>query len=147
VITDRYTDSSLAYQGAGRGLPTADIARLNSWATDGRAPDLTVLLDIDPEIGLRRRARSADRLEAEPVDFHRRVRAGFLDLAHATPDRYLVIDANLPFDEIGQRIKDRVREILPDPVPRATEANTGSFPAIPDHAPNVEPWSVGDSLR
>lgn len=144
VITDRYIDSSLAYQGAGRGLPSEDIARLNSWATEGRAPDLTVLLDIDPEMGLRRRARSADRLEAEPVDFHRRVRAGFLDLAHAEPDRYLVLDANLPFDEIGQRIKDRVREILPDPVPRATEANTGSFPAIPDV---VEPWSVGDSLR
>ena len=144
VITDRYIDSSLAYQGAGRGLPSEDIARLNSWATEGRAPDLTVLLDIDPEMGLRRRARSADRLEAEPVDFHRRVRAGFLDLAHAAPDRYLVLDANLPFDEIGQRIKDRVREILPDPVPRATEANTGSFPAIPDV---VEPWSVGDSLR
>ena len=147
VITDRYTDSSLAYQGAGRGLPTADIARLNSWATDGRAPDLTVLLDIDPETGLRRRARSADRLEAEPVDFHRRVRTGFLDLAHATPDRYLVIDANLPSDEIGQRIKDRIREILPDPVPRAAEANTGSFPAILDHAPDVERWSVGDGLR
>ena len=144
VITDRYIDSSLAYQGAGRGLPSEDIARLNSWATEGRAPDLTVLLDIDPEMGLRRRARSADRLEAEPVDFHRRVRAGFLDLAHAAPDRYLVLDANLPFDEIGQRIKDRVREILPDPVPRATEANTGSFPAISDV---VEPWSVGDSLR
>ena len=144
VITDRYIDSSLAYQGAGRGLPSEDIARLNSWATEGRAPDLTVLLDIDPEMGLRRRARSADRLEAEPVDFHRRVRAGFLDLAHAEPDRYLVLDANLPFDEIGQRIKDRVREILPDPVPRATEANTGSFPAISDV---VEPWSVGDSLR
>jgi dTMP kinase len=144
VITDRYIDSSLAYQGAGRGLPSADIARLNSWATDGRAPDLTILLDIDPEMGLRRRARSADRLEAEPVEFHRRVRAGFLDLAHATPDRYLVINANLPSGEIGQRIRDRVREILPDPVPRATEANTGSFPAIPDV---VEPWSVGDSLR
>jgi dTMP kinase len=147
VITDRYTDSSLAYQGAGRGLPTADIARLNSWATDGRAPDLTILLDIDPEAGLSRRARSADRLEAEPVDFHRRVRTGFLDLAQATPERYLVIDATLPSGEIGQRIRDRIREILPDPVPRAAEANTGSFPAIIDHAPDVERWSVGDGLR
>jgi dTMP kinase len=150
VITDRYTDSSLAYQGAGRGLSTADVARLNSWATDGRAPDLTILLDIAPETGLRRRARSADRLEAEPVEFHRRVRAGFLSLAHAAPERYLVIDATLPSDEIGQRIKDRIREILPDPVSPATEANTGSFPAIrpfPDRAPDVEPWSVGDGLR
>jgi dTMP kinase len=145
VITDRYTDSSLAYQGAGRSLPTAEIAALNSWATDGRAPDLTVLLDVDPEIGLRRRARSADRLEAEPIDFHRRVRTGFLNLAHAAPDRYLVLDASGPPDEITQRIRDRVREILPDPVPRAAEANTGSFPVVPDHAP--ETWSVGDSFR
>ncbi|HET9898941.1 MAG TPA: dTMP kinase, partial [Streptosporangiaceae bacterium] len=78
VIADRYIDSSLAYQGAGRGLPAADIARLNDWATDGREPDLTILLDRAPEEGLSRRARSADRLEAEPLDFHRRVRAGFL---------------------------------------------------------------------
>jgi dTMP kinase len=147
VITDRYTDSSLAYQGAGRGLPAAEIARLNSWATDGRAPDLTILLDVDPEIGLGRRASSADRLEAEPIDFHRRVRIGFLDLASAAPERYLVINANWPFDEIGQRIKDRIREILPDPVPHGTEANTGSFAAIPDHLPDAESWSVGDSFR
>jgi dTMP kinase len=132
VITDRYTDSSLAYQGAGRGLPSADVAWLNSWATDGRAPDLTVLLDMDPEQGLRRRARSADRLEAEPVDFHRRVRAGFLELARAAPDRYLVLDAAGPVDEITQQIKDKIREILPDPVPRTAEAVTGSFPAVTD---------------
>ena len=132
VITDRYTDSSLAYQGAGRGLPTTEIARLNSWATDGRAPDLTVLLDLDPVAGLTRRASSADRLEAEPVDFHRRVRAGFLDLAQAAPDRYLVLDAAAPVAEISLQIKDRIREILPDPVPRVAEAATGSFPVVVD---------------
>jgi dTMP kinase len=136
VITDRYIDSSLAYQGAGRGIPTADIARLNSWATDGRTPDLTVLLDMPPETGLSRHAHSADRLEAEPLEFHRRVRAGFLVLAHAEPDRYLVLDASMPTEEINQRIKDKIREILPDPVPRATEAATGSFPVIPDRAPD-----------
>jgi dTMP kinase len=130
VITDRYIDSSLAYQGAGRGIPTADIARLNNWATDGRTPDLTVLLDMPPETGLRRHAHSADRMEAEPLEFHRRVRAGFLALAHAEPDRYLVLDATLPLDEITQAIKDKIREILPDPVPRTAEAVTGSFPAI-----------------
>jgi dTMP kinase len=130
VITDRYTDSSLAYQGAGRGLPSGDVAWLNNWATDGRAPDLTVLLDMDPEQGLSRRTRSADRLEAEPVDFHRRVRAGFLDLARAAPDRYLVLDASAPVDEVSQQIRDRIREILPDPVPRTAEAVTGSFPAV-----------------
>ena len=134
VITDRYIDSSLAYQGAGRGIPTADIARLNSWATDGRTPDLTVLLDMAPEIGRSRHARSADRIEAEPVEFHRRVRAGFLALARAEPDRYLVLDATTPAEEITERIKDKIREILPDPVPRATEAATGSFPVIQSHA-------------
>lgn len=136
VIADRYTDSSLAYQGAGRGLPAADITRLNSWATDGREPDLTILLDLDPEHGLSRRARSADRLEAEPIDFHRRVRAGFLTLARAKPDHYLVIDATAPPAEITERIKDRIREVLPDPVPRAAEAATGSFAAIPDRLPD-----------
>jgi dTMP kinase len=132
VITDRYTDSSLAYQGAGRGIPTADVTRLNSWATDGRTPDLTVLLDMPPEIGLSRRAHSADRLEAEPLEFHRRVRSGFLVLAHAEPDRYLVLDATTPTGEITQQVKDKIREILPDPVPGPAEAATGSFAAIPD---------------
>jgi dTMP kinase len=136
VITDRYIDSSLAYQGAGRGLTAADIARLNSWATEGREPDLTILLDMDPEEGLSRRARSADRLEAEPLDFHRRVRAGFLMLARARPDHYLVLDAAAPLGEITEQIKDRIREVLPDPVPRTAEAATGSFAAIPDHIPD-----------
>jgi dTMP kinase len=136
VITDRYIDSSLAYQGAGRGQATADIARLNSWATDGREPDLTILLDMAPEAGLSRRARSADRLEAEPLDFHRRVRAGFLHLARAKPDQYLVVDAAAPPAEITEQIKDRIREVLPDPVPRTAEAVTGSFAAIPDRVPD-----------
>jgi dTMP kinase len=134
VITDRYIDSTLAYQGSGRGIPTADIARLNSWATDGRVPDLTVLLDMPPETGLSRHVHSADRMEAEPPEFHRRVRAGFLALARAEPERYLVLDAAAPADEVTQQIKDRIREILPDPVPHTAEANTGSFPAIIDHS-------------
>ncbi len=133
VITDRYVDSSLAYQGTGRGLRASEIAQLNSWATGGRMPDLTILLDMPPEAGLGRRARSADRLEAEPPEFHRRVRSGFLALARAEPSRYLVVDATRPVGEVSQEIKDRVREILPDPVPHVSEANTGSFPAIKDH--------------
>jgi dTMP kinase len=144
VITDRYIDSSLAYQGAGRGIPTADIARLNSWATDGRMPDLTVLLDMEPEAGLSRHVRSADRLEAEPAEFHRRVRAGFLTLARTDPDRYLVLDATVPPNVVTELIKDRIREVLPDPVPRAAEANTGSFPAIPDAAPAADVADVAD---
>jgi dTMP kinase len=130
VISDRYVDSSLAYQGAGRGLRSADIAQLNSWATGGRVPDLTIVLDMPPEAGLGRRKQSADRLEAEPEEFHRRVRAGFLDLAHAEPSRYLVIDATQPLEAVTAEIKDRVREVLPDPVPHAAEAQTGSFQAI-----------------
>jgi dTMP kinase len=130
VITDRYVDSSLAYQGAGRGLSNADIARLNAWGTGGRMPDLTIVLDMPPEAGIGRRKQSADRLEAEPEDFHERVRAGFLALARDDPSRYLVVDATQPLDAVTAAIKDRVREILPDPVPRVAEAPTGSFQAI-----------------
>jgi len=130
VITDRYVDSSLAYQGAGRDLPVDEIARFNRWATGGRIPDLTILLDMDPMAGLSRRARSADRLEAEPADFHLRVRGGFLALARAEPARYLVLDADRPPAEITRDIQERIRELLPDPVPSAAEASTGDFPAI-----------------
>ena len=130
VITDRYVDSSLAYQGAGRNLPVEEIARLNWWATGGRVPDLTILLDMDPIEGLQRRARSADRLEAEPADFHLRVRAGFLALAQAEPSRYLVLDANRPAEEITREVQERIRGMLPDPVPSVAEAATGDFPAI-----------------
>ena len=130
VITDRYVDSSLAYQGAGRNLPVDEIARFNWWATGGRTPDLTILLDMDPMAGLSRRTRSADRLEAEPADFHLRVRGGFQELARAEPDRYLVLDADRPPEEITRDIQERIRELLPDPVPHVAEANTGDFPAI-----------------
>ena len=130
VITDRYVDSSLAYQGAGRNLPLEEIARFNWWATGGRVPDLTILLDMDPIAGLQRRARSADRLEAEPADFHLRVRAGFQELAQAEPARYLVLDANRPPEEITRDIQERIRGMLPDPVPSVAEAATGDFPAI-----------------
>jgi dTMP kinase len=130
VITDRYVDSSLAYQGAGRNLPVEEIARFNWWATGGRVPDLTILLDMDPIAGLGRRTRSADRLEAEPADFHLRVRAGFRALAQANPSRYLVLDADRPTDEITRDIQNRIRGMLPDPVPSVAEAATGDFPAI-----------------
>ena len=134
VITDLYVDSSLAYQGAGRSLPVADIARLNDWATGGRTPDLTVLLDMDTMAGLARRSRSADRLEAEPAEFHNRVRVGFLALAKADPGRYLVIDATLPQEEITRAIAIRIRSLLPDPVPAMSEASTATFPAIKDES-------------
>jgi dTMP kinase len=140
VITDRYVDSSLAYQGAGRDLPVDEIARLNWWATGGRTPDLTILLDMDPMAGLSRRARSADRLEAEPADFHLRVRAGFQALARAEPARYLVLDADRRPEQITREIQERVRELLPDPVPSVAEANTGDFPAIREEVLTPTPY-------
>jgi dTMP kinase len=130
VVTDRYIDSSLAYQGAGRQLPMSEIANLNEWASGGLVPDLTVVLDLPPKDGLGRRHSSADRLEAEPLDFHQRVRSAFLALADATPDRYLVLDATRPESEINRAIQVRLHDLLPDPVPVAAEENTGSFPAV-----------------
>ena len=130
VVTDRYVDSSIAYQGRGRNQPVGEVAGLNRWATGGLEPDLTILLDLPPHEGLGRRSVSADRLEAEPADFHERVREGFLDQARANPGKYLVLDATEAPAELSGQIQDRVRDLLPDPVPAATEDNTGSFPAI-----------------
>jgi len=130
VVTDRYVDSSLAYQGAGRQLPQSEISGLNRWATGGLMPDLTILLDVPVVTGLSRRLSSADRLESEPVEFHERVRSGFLSLAAAEPGRYLVLNADRPEADISRDIQLRVRELLPDPVPFSAEENTGSFPAV-----------------
>jgi len=130
VVTDRFTDSSIAYQGRGRNQETAHVAGLNRWATGGLQPDLTILLDLPPAEGLGRRAPSADRLEAEPADFHQRVREGFVAQAAAEPHRYLVLDATRPPDELSREIQDRVRDLLPDPVPAAAEDNPGGFPAV-----------------
>lgn len=132
VVSDRYVDSSLAYQGFGRQQPAEDIARVNAWATGGLVPDLTVLLEISPEAGLRRLPAPADRIESEPQDFHERVRAGFRALAEADPGRYLILDASRPQGELSREIQYRIREILPDPVPAGTEDATSTFPAIRD---------------
>jgi dTMP kinase len=115
VISDRYVDSSLAYQGAGRVLPVDEVQWLSSWATGGLKPDLVVLLDIDPSVGLRRiEDRSpADRLEGESVSFHERVRYAFLDLAGDDPNRYLVLDANRSPASLAAAIAERVASILP----------------------------------
>jgi len=130
VVTDRYVDSSIAYQGRGRQQPVGEVAGLNRWATRGLEPDLTILLDLPPAAGLGRRSVSADRLEAEPREFHERVREGFLAQARANPDRYLVLDATQSPAELSVQIQDRLRDLLPDPVPPAAEHDTGSFPAI-----------------
>jgi dTMP kinase len=107
VICDRYIDSSVAYQGYGRDLGVQRVRDLSLWATGGLLPDLTVVLDVDPEVGLARFAQR-DRLEAEPLEYHRAVRAGFLSLAQAEPDRYLVLDAGQGIDAIASTILDRV---------------------------------------
>jgi len=108
VLQDRYLDSSIAYQGAGRQLDPADIKRLSLWATEGLLPDLTVLLDVTPEVGRDRRGEVHDRLESEQDDFHARVREHYLQLAAADPGRYLVVDASLPPEEIAQIVAERV---------------------------------------
>jgi dTMP kinase len=100
VITDRYTDSSIAYQGAGRDLGADEIRDLQHWAVAGLLPDLTIVLDVSPEVGRARRGDVHDRLESEADAFHAAVREGFLDLAARDPERYLVIDAGLPPEEI-----------------------------------------------
>jgi dTMP kinase len=130
VVTDRYVDSSIAYQGRGREQQVSEVAGLNDWATGGLIPDLTVVLDMPAGAGLTRRSPSADRLEAEPADFHERVREGFLSQARAHPQRYLVLDATEPSAQISRKIQDRLHDMLPDPVPASAEDNTGSFPAI-----------------
>ena len=114
VITDRFVDSSLAYQGAGRTIPLDDVRMLSRWATEGLQPDLTVLLDLPPEVGLARaRGRAvADRLESESLEFHQRVRQTFRALAEAQPDRYLVLDARQTPEDLAAAIRVRVTELL-----------------------------------
>jgi dTMP kinase len=112
VITDRYVDSSLAYQGAGRDLLLADVEQVNRWATGDLRPHLTVVLDLAPEAGLGR-FTERDRIEGESVEFHQRVRQGFLDLAAADPEHYVVLDARAPIEEIAAAIQARVEVLLP----------------------------------
>ena len=117
VIQDRYLDSSVAYQGAGRVLDAAEVRNLSLWATGDALPDLTVLLDLDPAAARGRLDaddKPFDRLEAETVDFHERVRAAFLALAAAEPDRFLVLDATGSPDELAGDIRRRVGELIGD---------------------------------
>jgi dTMP kinase len=112
VITDRYVDSTLAYQGAGRSLDATELEQLAEIATGGLRPDLTVVLDIDPVDGLGR-AGDHDRIEAEPLDFHQRVREHFLGLASADPEHYLVVPATGDVDTIHAAIRRAVEPLLP----------------------------------
>lgn len=111
VICDRFIDSSVAYQGYGRDLGPDRIRDLSLWATHGLVPDLTVVLDISPELGLSR-VSNPDRLEAEPLEYHEAVRQAYVAIAEREPARYLVIDASAGIDAIASTILDRVREGL-----------------------------------
>ncbi|MFF9806311.1 dTMP kinase [Streptomyces coeruleorubidus] len=113
VISDRYIDSSVAYQGAGRDLSPTEIARINRWATNGLVPHLTVLLDVAPETARERFTEAPDRLESEPAEFHARVRAGFLTLAAADAGRYLVVDAGQDPEAVTTVIRHRLDQVLP----------------------------------
>lgn len=111
VITDRYVDSALAYQGAGRDLIVAEVEHVNRWATADLRPHLTVVLDLEPHTGLGR-FEERDRIEGQSIEFHQRVRQGFLDLAAADPEHYLALDARAPVDEIAASIHSRVGRLL-----------------------------------
>ncbi|USQ82678.1 dTMP kinase [Streptomyces phaeoluteigriseus] len=113
VITDRYIDSSVAYQGAGRDLSPTEIARISRWATNGLVPHLTILLDVSPETARERFTEAPDRLESEPAEFHTRVRSGFLTLAAADPGRYLVVDAGQEPEAVTTVVRHRLDRMLP----------------------------------
>ena len=111
VITDRYVDSTLAYQGAGRTLDVAEVEAVARWATGDLRPHLTVVLDLAPEAGLGR-FEERDRIEGQSLGFHQRVRQGFLDLAAVDPDHYVVLDARAPIEEIAAAIRERVAPLV-----------------------------------
>lgn len=116
VICDRYLDSSLAYQGGARNLGVDNILNINLFATENTWPDLTLLFDIDPEIGLARIAsnanREVNRLDLEKIDFHKKVRQTFLDLAKRYPERYVIIDASLSREEVAKNTLEAILKRL-----------------------------------
>lgn len=114
VLCDRFTDSTLAYQGYGRGISLDLIARINTFATGGLVPDRTFLLDLPPATALARQDEAEqNRLDRETLRFHERVREGFLAIAHAEPDRILVLDASLPVATVATELQAAVFALLP----------------------------------
>ncbi|MFI2361886.1 dTMP kinase [Promicromonospora sp. NPDC019610] len=135
VVTDRYVDSSIAYQAGGRDLPPGEVEHLSLWATKGLRTDITILLDLDPEAAAARRAAAEgkgdlDRLERAGVEFHTRVRDTFLQRAAADPERWVVIDAAAPVDDIQAQIRvDVAARLGLTPVVTEAASVTGSDPA------------------
>jgi dTMP kinase len=115
VLCDRYLDSSLAYQGGARGLGRVPVEEVNRFATGGLLPDLVVLLDLDPASGLRRRSGELDRIEAQDLAFHRRVRQAFRDLAAADPGRFVVVDGAAPVAEVAAGVQAAALALLEGP--------------------------------
>ena len=112
VVTDRFTASSLAYQGAGRELSLHQVAELSRFATRGLQPDLNVLLLVSPQVAAARREGPGDRLERAGADFHFRVMRSFAQMAEDEPDRWLVVDGSLPIDEVEAAVWSRVAAIM-----------------------------------
>ncbi len=114
VLCDRFVDSSIVYQGKGRELGIEAVSDINSFATMGLKPDLTIFLDIDPEIGLKRvkATKEVDRLEQEKLDFHKKVYEGYRELINMYPDRIKVISASRPVEEVSKDIEDKLKKIL-----------------------------------
>jgi dTMP kinase len=134
VVTDRYVDSSIAYQGAGRALSAAEVERLSRWAAQGLRPHLTVLLDVDPVVAAGRRSGEPDRIEAESLEFHARVRQGFRGLAERDPKRYLVLDATAAPGEISAAVTAALARRLPpppaEPPPQPTQDSDSASPGV-----------------
>ena len=112
VFCDRYLDSSLAYQGYARGLGIDEILKVNDYATEGTFPDITLLFDIDPELGLERinknKDREVNRLDVEKLSFHKKVREGYLLLSKKFPQRYIIVDASKPLEEVANQVFEEI---------------------------------------
>jgi dTMP kinase len=123
VICDRYIDSSVAYQGWGRGLGEQDVLTLNVWATQGLFPDLVILLHLEPEAGLLRSLEEPDRIEMEAGDFHAKVANAYLKIAEEHPERFVVVDANDAPERVHEQVKEALRRVLKerDEEPRGDE--------------------------
>lgn len=138
VLTDRYLDSSVAYQGAARNLGTQEVRTLSIWATKELLPDLTFLIDLDPQLGFSRRAgTSLDRLESESIDFHQKVRTKFLEIAAAEPHRIKVIDASRSLTEVSAAIIDHIETYL-----NANENVFTQLKPASEHNLNPEPENL-----
>jgi dTMP kinase len=142
VISDRYFDSSIAYQGAGRVLEPGEVARISRWATESLFPTLTIIIDLPPHIGLAR-LKSKDRLESQPIDFHERVRQEFLQLAALDPERYVIIDGNQSIEETHAAIISRVSEI--PALKRNAVEDKGNALLRPIRAAGKEVKKIGES--